>query len=149
MVVYIDFTVVSNCVMLMIVFQGLTIYIASSVLKTYILPFIFSGVERIADLVSAVMQRTGHVSDGERPLIMVCLMTNAFALYLYVIKLIFQFPPSFQYEDDEGDKIYLATDNDLATAVTYARSAGIKVKLPTSIRMVINLVPSASLGMFI
>lgn len=35
----------------------------------------------------------------------------------------------FQYEDDEGDKIIIATNNDLAAAVSYARSAGLKVKM--------------------
>ncbi|KAF7834112.1 CBS domain-containing protein CBSCBSPB3-like [Senna tora] len=58
------------------------------------------GVEHFDDLVSAVMQRIEHDSDGERPMIL--------------------------YEDDEGDKIFLATDNDLASAVSYARSIGIK-----------------------
>lgn len=33
----------------------------------------------------------------------------------------------FQYEDDEGDKVLLATDSDLISAVTHARSIGLKV----------------------
>ncbi|ESW31883.1 hypothetical protein PHAVU_002G276200 [Phaseolus vulgaris] len=57
------------------------------------------GTERLDELVSAVMQRV-DVKDGERPIIM--------------------------YDDDEGDKIVLATDNDLGTAVSCARSAGVK-----------------------
>lgn len=32
-----------------------------------------------------------------------------------------------QYEDDEGDKVLLATDSDLVAAVNYARLAGLKV----------------------
>ncbi|KAJ1386623.1 PB1 domain [Sesbania bispinosa] len=58
------------------------------------------GAEHQDELVSAVMQRIGHVNDEERPIIL--------------------------YEDDEGDKIIIATDNDLVAAVSYARSAGMK-----------------------
>ncbi|KAG2410657.1 hypothetical protein LR48_Vigan01g009700 [Vigna angularis] len=57
------------------------------------------GTERLDELVSTVMQRV-DVNDGERPTIL--------------------------YEDDEGDKIVLVTDSDLATAVSCARSAGVK-----------------------
>ncbi|KAJ1405017.1 PB1 domain [Sesbania bispinosa] len=57
------------------------------------------GTEHLDEVVSAIMQRV-DVNDGERPTIL--------------------------YEDDEGDKIVLATDNDLVTAVSYARSAGLK-----------------------
>ena len=32
-----------------------------------------------------------------------------------------------QYADDEGDRVILATDNDLINAITYARSSGAKV----------------------
>ena len=42
-------------------------------------------------------------------------------------------PPSSQstdlYEDDEGDKVLLATDSDLVAAVNYARLAGLKVRV--------------------
>ncbi|KAK2391238.1 CBS domain-containing protein CBSCBSPB3 [Trifolium repens] len=58
------------------------------------------GSEHQEELVSAVMQRIGAINDGERPTLM--------------------------YEDDEGDKIIIATNNDLAAAVSYARSAGLK-----------------------
>ncbi|PNY11592.1 CBS domain-containing protein cbscbspb3-like [Trifolium pratense] len=58
------------------------------------------GSEHQEELVSAVMQRIGATNDGERPTVM--------------------------YEDDEGDKIIIATNNDLAAAVSYARSAGLK-----------------------
>ena len=34
-----------------------------------------------------------------------------------------------QYEDDEGDKVLLATDGDLIGAVSHARSVGLKVIL--------------------
>ncbi|KAE9602751.1 hypothetical protein Lal_00049698 [Lupinus albus] len=57
------------------------------------------GVEHLHELVSAVMQRL-DINEGERPVIL--------------------------YEDDEGDKIIIATDNDLAAAVSFARSAGPK-----------------------
>lgn len=33
----------------------------------------------------------------------------------------------YQYEDDEGDKVVLATDGDLSGAVNHARSIGLKV----------------------
>ncbi|XP_054820137.1 CBS domain-containing protein CBSCBSPB3-like [Prosopis cineraria] len=58
------------------------------------------GVEHFDDLLSAVMQRIDHVKDGGGPQIL--------------------------YEDDEGDKIFLANDNDLAAAVNHARSMGMK-----------------------
>ncbi|KAK7358773.1 hypothetical protein VNO77_00712 [Canavalia gladiata] len=57
------------------------------------------GTEHLDELVSTITQRI-NVNDGERPTIL--------------------------YEDDEGDKIVLATDGDLAAAVSYARSAGMK-----------------------
>ncbi|XP_057419972.1 CBS domain-containing protein CBSCBSPB3-like [Lotus japonicus] len=57
------------------------------------------GTENLDELVSNVMQRV-NLENGERPIIL--------------------------YEDDEGDKIVLATDNDLVTAVNYTRSAGVK-----------------------
>lgn len=34
-----------------------------------------------------------------------------------------------QYEDDEGDKVLLTTDGDLANAVSGARAAGLKVRM--------------------
>ncbi|OIW00356.1 hypothetical protein TanjilG_29923 [Lupinus angustifolius] len=57
------------------------------------------GSEHLDELVSAVMQRL-DVNDGEHPIIL--------------------------YEDDEGDKIVITTDNDLASAVSFARTAGSK-----------------------
>ncbi|CAL0325215.1 unnamed protein product [Lupinus luteus] len=57
------------------------------------------GSEHLDELVSAVMQRLDG-NDGEHPIIL--------------------------YEDDEGDKIVVASDNELATAVSFARSAGWK-----------------------
>ena len=33
-----------------------------------------------------------------------------------------------QYEDDEGDLVILATDNDLVNAINCAKSSGIKVR---------------------
>ncbi|RYR19100.1 hypothetical protein Ahy_B03g063774 isoform A [Arachis hypogaea] len=62
------------------------------------------GTEHLDELVSIVMQRVELNDEEQRPTIL--------------------------YEDDEGDRIILATDHDLATAVGYARSAGAKaVKL--------------------
>ncbi|XP_028766069.1 CBS domain-containing protein CBSCBSPB3-like [Neltuma alba] len=58
------------------------------------------GAEHFDDLLSAIMQRIDHVKDGCRPQIL--------------------------YEDDESDKIFLASDNDLAAAVSHARSIGMK-----------------------
>ncbi|KAI4336478.1 hypothetical protein L6164_015000 [Bauhinia variegata] len=58
------------------------------------------GFENLDELVSTIMQRVGDVSDGKRPHIM--------------------------YEDDEGDKILLATHSDLVAAVSYARSVNAK-----------------------
>ncbi|KAK3211380.1 hypothetical protein Dsin_016086 [Dipteronia sinensis] len=59
------------------------------------------GTENIDELLSAVMQRIGAGDDGDRPHLL--------------------------YEDDEGDKVLLATDADLIGAITHARSAGLKV----------------------
>ncbi|KAK7318399.1 hypothetical protein RJT34_03099 [Clitoria ternatea] len=57
------------------------------------------GTEHLDELVSSVTQRV-NANDGERPTIL--------------------------YEDDEGDKVIIATDGDLLSAVRYARSAGVK-----------------------
>ncbi|WVZ54082.1 hypothetical protein U9M48_004946 [Paspalum notatum var. saurae] len=58
------------------------------------------GSKSLNELISSVMQRLGI--DGEK---------NAVQLL---------------YEDDEGDKVLLTTDSDLAAAVLYAKSAGLK-----------------------
>ncbi|CAJ2676784.1 unnamed protein product [Trifolium pratense] len=57
------------------------------------------GTEHLDELVSAVMQRV-DINDREHPAIV--------------------------YEDDEGDRVVLGSDNDLVSAVSYARSAGVK-----------------------
>jgi len=59
------------------------------------------GTENLGELVAAVMQRIGAVSDQD--------------------------PPQLLYEDDEGDKVLLTTDGDLVGAVSHARSVGLKV----------------------
>ncbi|KAJ6830160.1 CBS domain-containing protein CBSCBSPB3-like [Iris pallida] len=59
------------------------------------------GTESLVELVSAVMQRLGFESNGDK------------------IQLL--------YEDDEGDKVLLATDGDLIGAVNHAKLAGWKV----------------------
>ncbi|KAI3523933.1 hypothetical protein L1887_02453 [Cichorium endivia] len=59
------------------------------------------GTENLAELVSAVTQRMGASLD--------------------------QNPPQLLYDDDEGDRVLLTTDSDLAGAVNHARSAGQKV----------------------
>ncbi|KAG5019480.1 hypothetical protein JHK87_015335 [Glycine soja] len=59
----------------------------------------YCGAEH-QELLSAVMQRIGDINDGEHPTML--------------------------YKDDDGDKIIIATDNDLVAAVSYARSAGLK-----------------------
>ncbi|KAL2347167.1 hypothetical protein Fmac_001167 [Flemingia macrophylla] len=60
----------------------------------------YCGAEHQDELLSAVIQIIGDVNDGERPTML--------------------------YKDDDGDRIIIATDNDLAAAVSYARSAGLK-----------------------
>ncbi|XP_058179928.1 CBS domain-containing protein CBSCBSPB3-like [Rhododendron vialii] len=59
------------------------------------------GTENLGELVDTVMQRVGAVSDQEHPQLL--------------------------YEDDEGDKVLLATDGDLVGAVSHARSVGLKL----------------------
>ncbi|XP_077248806.1 CBS / octicosapeptide/Phox/Bemp1 (PB1) domains-containing protein [Tasmannia lanceolata] len=59
------------------------------------------GTENLSELASAVMQRIGASNS--------------------------QGQPQFLYEDDEGDKVLIATDSDLVNAVNHARSAGWKV----------------------
>ncbi|WOL04092.1 CBS domain-containing protein CBSCBSPB3 [Canna indica] len=59
------------------------------------------GTETLDELVSAVMQRIGLDCDGDKPQLL--------------------------YEDDEGDKVLLTSDNDVVGAVNQARSAGWKV----------------------
>uniref|UniRef100_A0A5B7ARS9 Putative CBS domain-containing protein CBSCBSPB3 n=1 Tax=Davidia involucrata TaxID=16924 RepID=A0A5B7ARS9_DAVIN len=59
------------------------------------------GTENLDELVSAVMQRIGAGTDQDRPQLL--------------------------YEDDEGDKVLLTMDGDLISAVSHARSVGLKV----------------------
>ncbi|XP_073038658.1 CBS domain-containing protein CBSCBSPB3-like [Primulina eburnea] len=66
------------------------------------------GFENLSELVSAVMQRLGASNDR-----------------------IFSQP---LYEDDEGDKVLLMTDSDLVSAVSHARSVGLKVLVTTHSR---------------
>lgn len=60
-----------------------------------------AGAENLDELVSAVMQRIGSADVDNHPQLL--------------------------YEDDEGDKVLLTCDGDLAGAVLHARSAGQKV----------------------
>ncbi|XP_038881897.1 CBS domain-containing protein CBSCBSPB3-like [Benincasa hispida] len=57
--------------------------------------------ETLDELVSTVMQRVGATNSASHPLLL--------------------------YEDDEGDKVVLAADGDLSSAVNHARSIGLKV----------------------
>ncbi|KAF5203958.1 Cbs domain-containing protein cbscbspb3 [Thalictrum thalictroides] len=59
------------------------------------------GTENLGELISAVTQRMGTDNDHTCPQLL--------------------------YEDDEGDKVILATDSDLIGAVSHARSIGLKV----------------------
>ncbi|CAN1216147.1 CBS domain-containing protein CBSCBSPB3 [Linum perenne] len=58
------------------------------------------GNEKLEELASAVLQRVGATGEHR---------------------------PQLLYEDDEGDKVLLATDSDLIGAVGHARCAGLKV----------------------
>ncbi|KAG6660582.1 CBS domain-containing protein CBSCBSPB3-like isoform X1 [Carya illinoinensis] len=60
-----------------------------------------SGTEHLDELVSAVIQRIGAGNDGDRPQLL--------------------------YEDDDGDRVLLASDSDLVAAVSHSKSAGQKV----------------------
>ncbi|CAA6660593.1 unnamed protein product [Spirodela intermedia] len=59
------------------------------------------NAENLSELISAINQRTGTGSAQENPQLL--------------------------YEDDEGDKVLISTDSDLADAVNHARVAGWKV----------------------
>ncbi|XP_030471709.2 CBS domain-containing protein CBSCBSPB3-like [Syzygium oleosum] len=59
------------------------------------------GTENLDELLSSVLQRIGVGNDSQRPQLL--------------------------YEDDESDKVLLATDADLVGAVSHARSSGQKV----------------------
>ncbi|KAK3038573.1 hypothetical protein RJ639_028024 [Escallonia herrerae] len=59
------------------------------------------GSENLGELVSAVLQRIGTAINQNRPQLL--------------------------YEDDEGDKVLLTTDSDLVSAISHARSVGLKV----------------------
>ncbi|KAG1331077.1 CBS domain-containing protein CBSCBSPB3 [Cocos nucifera] len=67
----------------------------------HLYPSVGLGTENLAELVSAIMQRIGLDTDTEK------------------IQLL--------YEDDEGDRVLMDTDNDLIGAVSHARLAGWKV----------------------
>lgn len=59
------------------------------------------GIDSLTELISAIMLRAGDdINQAHLPQIL--------------------------YEDDEGDKVLLATDSDLVAAVNYARSVGLK-----------------------
>ncbi|KDP23089.1 hypothetical protein JCGZ_00502 [Jatropha curcas] len=58
------------------------------------------GTENLGELTSAVLQRIGILNGQDHPQLM--------------------------YEDDEGDKVLLATEGDLIGAVNHARTAGLK-----------------------
>eukprot|EP00252_Welwitschia_mirabilis_P005399 TRINITY_DN15888_c0_g5_i1.p1 TRINITY_DN15888_c0_g5~~TRINITY_DN15888_c0_g5_i1.p1 ORF type:complete len:586 (+),score=121.68 TRINITY_DN15888_c0_g5_i1:372-2129(+) len=58
------------------------------------------GTENLNELLTAIMQRVGDIDPNNMPQLL--------------------------YEDDEGDKVLLATDSDLVAAVNYARLAGLK-----------------------
>ncbi|KAK3016603.1 hypothetical protein RJ639_006526 [Escallonia herrerae] len=60
------------------------------------------GSENLGELVSAVIQRIGTAINQNRPQLL--------------------------YEDDEGDKVLLTTDGDLVSAISHARSVGLKKK---------------------
>ncbi|KAK2973799.1 hypothetical protein RJ640_008204 [Escallonia rubra] len=60
------------------------------------------GSENLGELVSAVIQRIGTAINQNRPQLL--------------------------YEDDEGDKVLLTTDGDLVSAISHARSVGLKEK---------------------
>jgi hypothetical protein len=59
------------------------------------------GTGSMKELMSAIIQRVGDDIDSSRPL-------------------------RILYVDDEGDKVLLATDNDLTAAVNFARTSGSK-----------------------
>lgn len=59
------------------------------------------GTENFDELVTSIMQRIGGDIDRERPYIL--------------------------YEDDEGDKVLMTSDGDLAGAINHAKSTGLKV----------------------
>mgnify|MGYP002775399255 CR=1 FL=1 len=44
-----------------------------------------------------------------------------------------------QYQDDEADRVILATDNDLMNAITYARSSGAKVLCSLLVQLFVML----------
>ncbi|THG05376.1 hypothetical protein TEA_029563 [Camellia sinensis var. sinensis] len=75
------------------------------------------GTENLGELVSAVMQRFGDVSDQGRPQLL--------------------------YEDDEGDRVLLTTDGDLVSAVSHARSVGLKVVLSEVLRLHLDVSDSS------
>lgn len=88
------------------------------------------GTETLEELVSTVLQRIGASSDSDRPQLLVSF--NADHVFLVLDSMTIYINETyiytyFQYEDDEGDKILLATDGDLHGAVNHARSIGRKV----------------------
>lgn len=91
-----------------------------------------SGVENLEELVSAVMQRIGAANHRDRPHILVKPSWAIFAgiWFYYAVKTsdCVYFSNFFhQFEDDEGDRVLLATDDDLVSAVSHARGVGLKV----------------------
>lgn len=94
------------------------------------------------ELVSAVIQRIGAGNDRERPQLLVSFQYFNIMLGC-LLPLLVPLPPPlpslgaahsslclcmfFQYDDDDGDRVLLASDSDLVAAVSHSRSAGQKV----------------------
>ena len=75
-----------------------------------------------------IAQRLGDDFDiSKSPHIMVHFFAPYCRLQLVSSDLLCHIDLGMQYEDDEGDRVILATDNDLINAITYARSSGAKV----------------------
>jgi hypothetical protein len=89
--------------------------------------------ESLHELLSVIAYRLG--TKNEQANVNLLVRSQAFVLYahLWFTRITFKYLTSIffqKYDDDEGDKVLLATDNDLIAAIEHARSAGWKVNFP-------------------
>lgn len=89
-----------------------------------------SDTRSLAEVITSIVQRVGDDID---PMNLPQILVSFKMLYLYssvsfFLVFLMQAGQFFlQYEDEDNDKVVLASDSDLAAAVDHAKTAGLKV----------------------
>ena len=91
-----------------------------------------SGTESLTELLSTIAQRLGadfDISKLPQQIRVIFHSHDSFACSLNLLSdVLSHINIGMQYEDDEGDLVILATDNDLVNAINCAKSSGLKVR---------------------